>query len=84
MLENSMQNRLVLCYTMLLINCHLQTHGENAVIRSTYYLAFSRIQPKIKKLQKIVQCTKNVGNLERGKVSTSEAMVDHDKLTSRR
>ena len=40
MLANSMQNRLGLCYTMLLINCHCQKHGENAASRSTANLAF--------------------------------------------
>ena len=57
-----MQKRLGLSYTMLLINCHRQTHGDNAVSRSTVNLAFTRLQPKITKNQKIQQGTKNEGN----------------------
>ena len=48
-------------YMSLLINCHRQTHGENAVCRSTVNLAFKRIQPKITRIQKIQQGTKNEG-----------------------
>ena len=54
-----MGKRLGLRYTTLLINCHRQTHGDNAVCRSTVNLAFSRLQPKITKIQKIQQRTKN-------------------------
>ena len=61
LLANSMQNRLGLRYTTLLINCHCQTHGNNAVSRSTVNLAFRRLQPKITKIQKIQQGTKNEG-----------------------
>ena len=61
MLANSMENRLGLCYTTLLINCHSHTHGGNAVSRSTVNLAFRRLQPKITKIQKIQQGTKNEG-----------------------
>ena len=61
MLANSMENRLDLRYTTLLINCHRHTHGDNAVIKSTVNLAFRRLQPKITKIQKIQQGTKNEG-----------------------
>ena len=61
LLLNSMQNRLGLCYKTLLISCHLQTHGKNAVSRSTINLSFSIIQPKITKIQKIQQGTNNEG-----------------------
>ena len=61
MLANSMQKRLGLRYTTLLINFHCQTHGENAVSRSTVNLSFRRLQPKITKIQKIQQGTKNEG-----------------------
>ena len=61
MLVNSARNRLGLCYTTLLINGHHQTHGENVVIKSTVNLAFRRLQPKITKLQKIQEGTKNEG-----------------------
>ena len=56
-----MQKRLGLRYTTLFINCHRHTHGENAVIKSTANLAFRRLQPKITKIQKIQQGTKNEG-----------------------
>ena len=59
LLANSMQNRLGLRYTTLLINCHRQTHGDNAVSRSTFNLALRRLQPKITKIRKIRQGTKN-------------------------
>ena len=56
-----MGKRLGLCYTTLLINCHRQTHGDNAVCRSTVNLAFRRLQPKITQIQKIQQGKKNEG-----------------------
>ena len=59
---NSMQNRLGLCYTTLLINFHRHTHGDNAVSKSTVNLAFRRLQPKITKIKRIQQGTKNEGN----------------------
>ena len=54
-----MQNRPGLHYETLLINCHCQTHGDNAVSRSTVNLAFRRLQPKITKIQKMQQGTNN-------------------------
>ena len=60
-LADSIQKFLGLRYTMLLIHFHRQTYGENAVSRSTVNLAFSRLQPKITKIQKIQQGTKNEG-----------------------
>ena len=62
MLANSIQNRLGLSYTKILINCNFQTHGENAVSRSTVNLAFRRLQPKITNFYKIQQGTKNEEN----------------------
>ena len=56
-----MGERLGLRYTTLLINFHCQTHGENAVRRSTVNLAFRRLQPKITKNLKIQQGKKNEG-----------------------
>ena len=61
LLVNSMQNRIGLRYTTLLINCHCQTHGDNALSRSTANLAFRILQPKITKIQKIQQGTSNEG-----------------------
>ena len=61
LLANSIQNRLSLRYTTLLISCNRQTNGENPVSRSTVNLAFRRLQPKITKNHKIQQGTKNKG-----------------------
>ena len=62
MIANSMERRLGLRYTTLLINCHCQRKGDNAVCRSTVNLAYKRLQPRITKIQKIQQGTKNEGN----------------------
>ena len=56
-----MERRLGLRYTTLLINCHYKTKGDNAVCRSTTNLAYKRLQPRITKIQKIQQGTKNEG-----------------------
>ena len=47
LIANSMERRLVLRYTTLLINCHRQTNGDNAVCRSTVNLAYRRLLPLI-------------------------------------
>ena len=46
LLANSMQNRLGLRNTTLVINFHRHTHGENTVSKSTVNLYFRRLQPK--------------------------------------
>ena len=56
-----MERHLGLRYTTILINCHRQTKGDNAVCRSTVNLAYKRLQPRITKVQKIQQGTKNEG-----------------------
>ena len=56
-----MEKRLGLCYTTLLINCHHHTHSNNSVSSSTVNLDFRTLQPKITKIQKIKQGTKNEG-----------------------
>ena len=53
LLADSMQNRLGLRYTTLLINFHCQTHGDNSMSNSTVDLAFRRLQPRITKIHKI-------------------------------
>ena len=52
-LADSMENRLGLRYTTHLINCHYQQNGSDTVCKSTIDLAFLRLQPKIKRMQKI-------------------------------
>ena len=61
LIAETLKNRLGLCYTTLLINCHRQTHGENVVGRSTVNLSFKRLQSKIKKIQRIQQGMKHEG-----------------------
>ena len=56
-----MENRLGLRYTTKLINCHRHQNGFDAVCRSTINLSFLRLQPKITRIQKIQQGTKNEG-----------------------
>ena len=59
LIDNYIGKRLGLRYTTLLINFHLQTHGDNAVCRSTVNLAYRRLPPEITRVQKIQQGTKN-------------------------
>ena len=59
LIANSMERRLGLRYTTLIINCHRHTKGDNAVCRSTVNSAYKRLQPRITKIQKIQQGTKN-------------------------
>ena len=61
LLANSMENRLGLTYTTKLLNCHRHQNGVDAVCRSTVNLAFSRLAPKITRIEKIQQGTKNEG-----------------------
>ena len=56
-----MENRLGLRYTNQLINCHRYRNGFDAVCRFTVNLSFLRLQPKITRIQKIQQGTKNEG-----------------------
>ena len=60
-LAYSMGNRLGLRYTTKLLNFHLRQNCFDAVFRSTVNLAFLRLQPKIKRIQRIQQDTKNEG-----------------------
>ena len=60
-LANSMENMLGLIYTTKLINCHRHRNGFDAVCRSIVNLAFLRLAPKITRIQKIQQGTKNEG-----------------------
>ena len=63
-LADSMENRLGLRYTTHLINCHRHQNGFDAMCKSTVNLAFLRLQPKITRIQKIQQGTKNEGKWE--------------------
>ena len=61
LIATSMENRLGIMYTTKLLNCHRHRNGVDAVSRSTFNLAFSRLAPKITRIQKIQQGTKNKG-----------------------
>ena len=58
-LPNSTEKRVGITYTTKLFNCHLHQNGVDAVCRSTVNLAFLRLAPKITRIQKIQQGTKN-------------------------
>ena len=60
-IANPMERCLGLRYIDLLINYHRQTHGDNAVCRSTVNLSYRRLKPKIIRVQQIQQGTKNEG-----------------------
>ena len=59
-----MENRLGLTYTTKLINCHRHHKGFNAVCKSTVNLLFLKLQPKITRIKKIQQGTKNEGKMK--------------------
>ena len=56
-----MENRLGITYTTKLLNCHCHQNGVDAFSQSTVNLAFSILAPKITRIQKIQQGTKNEG-----------------------
>ena len=60
-LADLMEKRLGLSYTTQLINCHRHRNSFDVVCRYTVNLAFLRLQPKITRIQKIQQGTKNEG-----------------------
>ena len=60
-IEDVMENRLGLCYTTHLINCHRHLNGFYAVCKYTVNIACLRLQPRITRIQKIQQGTKNEG-----------------------
>ena len=66
-ISDSMERRLVLRCTTLLVNCHGQKKGDNAVCRSTVNLAYKRLQHRITRIQKIQQGTNNEGKWKEAK-----------------
>ena len=61
LLSNSMENRLGITYTTKLFNCNRHQNSVDTVCRFTVNLAFLRLAPKITRIQKIQQVTKNEG-----------------------
>ena len=77
-----MENRLGLRYTTKLINCHRHQNGVDAVCRSTVNLAFLRLAPKITRIQKIQQGTKNEGKWkETGQFQTKQWLIMLNRLS---
>ena len=60
-LVDAMENRLGLRYTTHLINCHCHHKVFDAVCKSIVNLAFLILQPKITRIKKLQQGTKNEG-----------------------
>ena len=60
-LEDLMESRLGLSYTTELINFHRYWNGFDAVRKSTVNISFLKLQPKITRIKKIQQGTKNEG-----------------------
>ena len=76
-----MERRLGLRYTTLLINCHRQTKGDNAVCRSTINLAYRILLPEITRVQKIQQGTKNEGRWKEARYQqVKQRLIMHDIL----
>ena len=63
-LSDAMENILGLHYTTYLINCHLHNKDFDAVCKSTVNLSLLRLQPKIRRIQKIQQGIKNEGKFK--------------------
>ena len=82
LIANSMGKRFGLLYTTLLINCHRQTNGYNAVCSSTFNLAYRRLLPKITIFQKIKQVTKNEGKWKEARyLQLKQWLIMLDRLT---
>ena len=58
-LVDAMEKNIGLLYRTHLINCHRYHKCFNAVCKSINNIAFLRLQPKITRIQKIHQGTKN-------------------------
>ena len=83
LLADSMETRLGHRYTTKFIKFHRHHNGFDAVCSSTVNLAFLRLQPKITRIQKIQQGTKNEGKWKISKTTPNKTMVDHDQQSSR-
>ena len=72
----AMENRLGLRYTTNTINCRRHHNGFDAVCKSTFNLAFLILQPKITRIQKIQQGTKNeINPKETGQRQTKQWLI---------
>ena len=81
-LADLIENRLGLHYTTLIINFHSHHKGFNAVCNSTVDLDFLIIQPKITRIQKIQQGTKNEGKRKEARQrQTKQWLIVLNRLT---
>ena len=81
-LADSMEKGLGLSYTTQLINCHCYRNSFDAVCRSTVNLALLRLQPKITRIQKIQQGTKNESKWkESGQRQTKQWLIMLNRLS---
>ena len=71
-LADSMENRLGIRYTTQIINSHRYRNGFDAVCKSTVNLSFLRLQPKITRIQKIQEGTKNEGKWKEARQSQTK------------
>ena len=76
-----MENRLGLRYTTQLINCHRYRIDFDAVCNSTVHLAFLRLQPKIARIQKIQQGTKNEGKWKEARQRQKKWLIMLNQLS---
>ena len=60
-LEDAMEDKLGLCYTTVVINCHRHNKLFNAVCKYNVNIDFLILQPKRTRIQKIQQGTNNEG-----------------------
>ena len=80
LLANSMENGLGITYTTKLLNCHRHQSGVDAVCRSTANLAFLRLAPKITRIQKIQQGTKNEGKWKEARQRQKKWLIILNRL----
>ena len=82
LVANSMENRLGITYTTKILNFHCHQKGVDAVCRSTLNLAFLIIAPKITRIQKIQQGTKNEGKWKEARQrQTKKWLIMLNRLT---
>ena len=68
-------------YTTHIINCYRHQKGFYAVCKSTVNLDFLRLQPKITRIQKIQQGTKNDGKWKEARhLQTNKMLIMPNRL----
>ena len=81
-LADAMENKLCLRYKTHIINFHRHHKVFNAVCKSTMNLAFLILQPKITRIKKIQQGTKNEGKWKEARHhQTKQWLIMLNRLT---